>query len=88
MIIIYQFKKNKIQISSIQNAILTNVDFGLQQTHGLFGSDEWWQQIANGRLPLHTNRGKITRVYMTGMGDCSEFEMANTDGTKEAFTSE
>ena len=85
MITIYQLKKDKRQISSIQKITLKDSDFALQQIHGLFGSEEWWRQIADGRLPLYTHGGTITRIDKLCMGNGAEFEMASSDGTKESF---
>lgn len=88
MIAVYQLKKDRDRIGKIQKATLTTDDYGIQQTHGLFGSSEWWQHIQDGKLPLHTLRGTITRVYMGSMGDWPEFEVATPEGAKESFTRE
>jgi len=39
---------------------------GLSGKYGLFGSDEWWSSIANGRMPLEHHSGVITRAYRSG----------------------
>jgi hypothetical protein len=57
----------------------------------MFGSDEWWQSIESGRLALHTLKGKITRVYMSGMGpegDWPEFKMISDTGEESGWTRE
>jgi hypothetical protein len=82
---IYELAQDEQQIADIQKATLTTEDYGLEPTHGLFGSDEWWKQIADGRLPMETLRGRILRVYMGSMGDWPVFEMAIEGGAIEQF---
>ena len=36
------------------------------RTHGLFGSDEWWQKIESDKLLVHRLSGVITQLYMGG----------------------
>lgn len=40
---------------------------GLAGNQGLFGSEEWWKNVAAGRIPTLTKRGVIERVYTAGM---------------------
>jgi hypothetical protein len=69
----------------VQKATLTTADFGLEPEVALFGSDEWWKAIADGRIPRLEIRGVIANVYMTGHGDWPEFEI-DTDGRKTRWT--
>ncbi|MES2039355.1 MAG: hypothetical protein V4495_16100 [Pseudomonadota bacterium] len=39
---------------------------GLKGTYGLFGSKEWWGNIANGIMPTKIVSGVIERVYASG----------------------
>jgi hypothetical protein len=39
---------------------------GLSGRYGLFGSDEWWASIADGKMPLQRHSGIITRAYRAG----------------------
>jgi hypothetical protein len=83
---IYKLAQDEQQIAAVQKATLTTDEYGLEPTHGLFGSDEWWKQIADGRLPVETLSGTISRVYMGSMGDWPEFEMVIEGGFTERFT--
>jgi hypothetical protein len=40
---------------------------GLKGTFGLFGSEEWWQSINSGRMPLKRISGTITGLANAGM---------------------
>ncbi len=84
--IIYELARDEKQIAAVQKATLTTEEYGLEPTHGLFGSDEWWKQIADGRLPVVMLKGTISRVYMGSMGDWPEFEIAIEGGSNEQFT--
>ena len=62
---------------------------GIAKWRGIaFGSEEWWQSIASGKLPVHTLRGVITRVSFPspGMGDWPEFRMRSDDGRESSWT--
>ena len=41
-------------------------DRGLSGTYGLFGSREWWSNIALGKLPLQRVSGKVERFQLAG----------------------
>jgi hypothetical protein len=88
MITVYRLRDNYQYIKHVQEATLGTKEFGVQQTHGLFGSDAWWQQIASGALPLQIARGHIVSVYMGSMGDWPEFKMLCSDGTERTHTRE
>ena len=70
----------------MQKATLTTEQYGIEQTHGLFGSDDWWRKIESGELPTHRLRGTITRLCMGSMGDWAAFEMRSDDGTQTSWT--
>ena len=84
--LIYDLRADTDHVAAVQKATLTSTDYGIEPTHGLFGSAEWWERIADGRLPLHTLKGIIRRVYMASMGDWPEFEMKCDDGSSLQFT--
>jgi hypothetical protein len=88
MVIVYRLRDNKKYIGHVQRATLTTKEFGIQTTHGLFGSEKWWKKIASGELPVHTFKGQICRVFMGSMGDWPMFEMLCNDGQKRQFTRE
>src|SRR5262250_387439 len=82
----YELKKDTELISNVQKATLSTEKFGIEPTHGLFGSSEWWEQISSGRLPLHTLRGVITKRYMGSMGDWPEIEVQTETGKLSHWT--
>lgn len=57
---------------------------GLKGTHGLFGSEEWWENIRQGKIKTKTISGIIKRIYHVGMGPATkpnEMEIVLDDGT-------
>jgi hypothetical protein len=83
---VYSLKDDRDLVRSVQKATLETKDFGIQQTHGLFGSDEWWTHIADGSLPVHTVRGTISRTWMGSMRDWPECEVLSDEGEKSTWT--
>ena len=45
MITIYLLRLDKEQIRRVQEATKTTKEWGIEPTHGLFGSPEWWDHI-------------------------------------------
>lgn len=84
-IVAYDLMADQETISLVQRATLTTKDFGLVPEVALFGSDEWWAAIRDGRIPKHEVSGKISRLFMTGHGDWPEFEL-DSNGTKTTWT--
>ena len=89
----YRLRRNTSFIASVQKATLSTEEFGIEQTHGLFGSAQWWEQISSGKLPLHTLCGVIVERFWGSMGDWPEIRVRNEDGqisqwTREANTKE
>jgi hypothetical protein len=54
----YKLRNDSKRIAQIQKATIETGTFGIEPTHGLFGSDEWWANISSGRLQRHTLSGK------------------------------
>ena len=73
MLTIYRLELHKDYVTEVQKATQTTTKFGLEPTHGLFGSPEWWEHIRNGTLSVHHLRGRISRVHMGSMNDWPEF---------------
>jgi hypothetical protein len=87
MLTIYRLQLEKEHIKRVQEATLTTEDFGIEPTHGLFGSPEWWNHIRAGTLPVHRVKGIITRVYMEGSyNDWPTFDMRAEDGKESTWT--
>src|SRR5258708_8855627 len=56
MELVYRLKDDPKHIAQVQKATLTTDNFGVEPTHGLFGSSEWSGRIATEHLLLHTLR--------------------------------
>ncbi len=85
---VYQLKHDADRVAAIQKATLATKEFGIEPTHGLLGSREWWSEIESGRLPVHRLRGMIGRVYMGNMNDWPGFELVTAEGQKSSWTRE
>jgi hypothetical protein len=83
--VVYDLATDEETIRLVQRATLTTKDFGLVPEVALYGSEDWWAAIADGRIPKHEARGTISRLFMSGHGDWPEFEL-NSDGTKTNWT--
>lgn len=86
MVSVYQLRRNKQYVENVQKATLTTKEFGIEQTHGLFGSEQWWQQVASGNLPVHKVSGVVTRLYMGSMNDWPEFSMRSDTGEESSWS--
>jgi len=84
--VVYRLKDDPGYIDKVQTATLTTKDFGIEQTHGLFGSPEWWAKISSGELPIHTASGIITRRYMESMNDWPAFAMRSDSGEESSWS--
>lgn len=78
---VYLLKDQVNSIRSMQEASQSHPSLGLKITHGLIGSQEWWDNIASGKLPLFSVRG-IVRGLWLGMHHSEEgsFAMELLDG--------
>jgi hypothetical protein len=85
---VYRLRDDTRKSADVQRATRSTREFGIEPTHGLFGSEEWWERIADGTLTVHTLRGTIARVYMGSMGDWPEFEMRSDSGELSRWTRE
>ncbi len=59
---------------------------GLKPTHGLFGTEEWWESIRSGRIRTVHVSGTIRELIFAGQdarwGDSiNSFELETEDGT-------
>lgn len=84
----YQLERDTARIANMQRATLKTHEFGIEQTHGLFGSAEWWEQISSGKLPLHTLRGVIVGRFWGSMRDWPEISVQQDDGQISQWTRE
>jgi hypothetical protein len=77
---VYDLLDDHQRIRWMQEATMTTKDFGLEPTHGLFGSPDWWLNIEHGNLPTFQQTGLITNIYNVGDGDHPEFSMVDESG--------
>ncbi len=84
MMTIYRLQLDKDYIAEVQKATQASDKFGIEPTHGVFGSAEWWAHIRDGTLPVHHLKGTIASVHMGSMNDWPEFTLRTENG--EEFT--
>jgi hypothetical protein len=82
---VYDLSDDEETIRLGQQAALNTEVFGLVPEVALFGSEEWWQAIEDGRIPRYEIHGVISRVFMSGHGDWPEFEL-EAGGEKSRWT--
>jgi hypothetical protein len=80
MRVIYRLRDDKEHVERVQKATLTTEQFGIEPTHGLLGSADWWEKVSSSELPVLTCRGIITRRYMGSRNDWPEFTMRSDSG--------
>lgn len=88
MKIAYRLRDNPTHIAQVQKATLTTDNFGIESTHGLFGSPEWWDRVVGGDLLVHTLRGIVTERFMASMGDWPMIKVRNDAGGESQWTRE
>ena len=81
----YDLARDEETVALVQRATLTTRDFGVVPDVALFGSNDWWMAIRDGRIQKHVVSGTISRLFMTGHGDWPEFEL-NSGGAKSNWT--
>jgi len=62
-------------------------NMGLKGKHGLFASEEWWDSINTGRMPLRRVSGTAVRVYEAGQdrtGVINKVDLQLEDGSRAA----
>jgi hypothetical protein len=82
----YQLRNDATFIAQVQKATRNTDNFGIEPTHGLFGSQEWWEQIASGKLAMHTLCGVIIERFWGSMGDWPEIKVENDTGEISHWT--
>ena len=86
MLTIYRLQSDRREICEVQESTQTTDRWGIEPTHGLFGSPEWWRHIRDGTLPVHHISGKISRVYMGSMNDWPEFAVLSDAGEESEWS--
>ena len=72
---VYDLSEDTETVDLIRHASLQKADFGFVPDVAIFGSEEWWAAIRDGRIKQHTLEGTISRVLMAGHGDWPEVEV-------------
>jgi hypothetical protein len=86
MDIIYELRNDIDTIRHLQSAMLSDGPLGLKNTHGLIGTDEWWEQIFAGTLPIHEEVGVISGFWAgQWAGGPAEFELCDEPGCKSRW---
>lgn len=69
-----EHKKNFYLVKETQELTLdkSRPFMGLKGTFGLYGSEEWWNSIKNGRIKSYIITGKICRLYEAGQDNEGE----------------
>jgi hypothetical protein len=88
LLTVYDLRHDHQRIRWVQEATKITKDLGLEPTHGLFGSAEWWRNIESRRLPLIQASGNITDIYSVGEAEHPEFTMVDNAGIESSWTRE
>ncbi len=82
---VYQLSKDERGIQSAQRATLSTLRLGYARTHGLFGSDEWWQKIKLGKLRTFRIAGTIVKLREGCWHGPEVFVMLGEDGKETTW---
>ncbi len=82
-----ELKQDPGQVAMTQALTLdeSKPSMGLKGTHGLFGSDEWWNNIKSGVASTRFMSGLINRTYVTGQeqgADENTFDIVLGDSSR------
>jgi hypothetical protein len=85
---VYDLRENRQYVESVQDSTLNRPGFGLDPNPALFGSDEWWQAVADGLVPIKVEQGVVADVRWGSMGDWPEWRFLGDDGRETTWTRE
>jgi hypothetical protein len=85
---VYDIRHDAERVRQIQEATLNRPGFGLVPEPALFGSDEWWQAIDDGRVTATVEEGVVGVVRWGSMGDWPVWRFRSADGTESEWTRE
>jgi hypothetical protein len=79
---IYRLMDREEDLRRMQEASLSHPFLGLKITHGLVGSQAWWDNIASGGIAVHSVRGVVRGLWL-GMynSEPGSFAMELSDRT-------
>lgn len=73
MKVVYDLRDDLRTIESLQRS-------GFMMRGELVGSDEWWESIRRGQIPIHIVEGKIDHVWSGHESDEPEFGVVDSTG--------
>lgn len=83
-----EFRNNPQRVEKTQSLTLnaSKPTMGLSGRYGLFGSSQWWDSIAAGKMPLQRLSGVIVRAYVAGQDpdDINTVDVRLADGSIQA----
>lgn len=85
-VLMYDLQKEERYIQDVQKATLETENYGvLIENNLLFGTKEWFETIANGKIKTFQINGVITNTRRTGQNnDTEQFEITeNLNSAKE-----
>lgn len=85
---VYDLRHDAKRIDQIQHATLKTADYGLEPEPALFGSEDWWTGVADGRVETHTREGHVSEVRWESMGDWPGWTFTAEDGAESRWTRE
>jgi hypothetical protein len=85
---VYDVRTDFQRVQAIQQATLTRPDVGLLPEPALFGTDEWWAAVADGRVETRTLEGLVTDVRWESMGDWPGWTFRAVHGDESRWTRE
>lgn len=85
---VYDLRENWRYVASVQDATLNRPGYGLDPNPAILGSEEWWQAVADGRIPSRVEVGVVTDVQWGSMGDWPEWCLLSDDGREMTWTRE
>jgi hypothetical protein len=78
---VYRLQDDHAALKSMQATSNSDGEAGLRCTHGLIGSEKWWNCIANTALAVHVVKGEVSGFWLGQWGDGpAEFELRSADG--------
>lgn len=84
----YDLSQNRQFVDAVQEATLHRPGYGLDPNPALFGTDEWWQAVADGRIPSRVEEGVVKHVRWGSMGDFPEWTFRPDVGQERTWPRE
>jgi len=86
---IYDLQQDSQRIAHMQRASQADGPVGLENTHGLIGTKEWWDSIQHGALKVHRAEGVVSGFWPgQGGGGPAEFELREPSGSTSRWLCE